>query len=238
MSDEDFARWDALEAEVLASEGPPVAAEGSPVAAEGEDPASLFPPPPPPSPAQDPAPPVEPPVADDRPTVLLVDGDVTDRNVLAEALRAQGWTTRVATDGPEALIELYRHPPDCIILDLVLDGMGGLALLARIQDDGVVEGLCVVVHSSVSESMHVHQARALGADRFLDRDMDHPEALVEVVRDQFIQRGLAVPTAPEEPAETAGDPSGLRSSFGRGGGPPGSVPRAVKQAALGRVPTD
>lgn len=235
MSEEDFARWHALEAEARDDEGAPPAGEADAPRSQTAPPTAT--PPAEPAPAPEPVAHVDPPVGD-RPTVLLADGSASDRHVLTEALRDQGWNTRVAIDGPEALVELYREPPDCFVLDLVLDGVGGLQLLSRIRDEGVAEALCVVVHSSVSESMHVHQARALGVDRFLDRDVDHPEALVEAVREQFVERGIAVaPRAQAQPV-TPDDPGAFRSPFGRGGGPPGSVPSAVKQAALGQVRSD
>lgn len=231
MSEDDFARWEGLEAEARTEQGPPARADAEPDAIAPSFTEATAEPEVEASPAPTPV------IAGDAPAVLIADSDPGGRHIMAEAFRAQGWRTRLAIDGTEALIEVYRERPDCLVLDLALEGMSGLDLLRRIQAEAVVEDLCVVAHSSLSEPMHVHQAKALGAARFLDRDVDRPDALVDAVRGQLVERSIAVP---EVDSSEVGDQSasGFRSPFGRGGGPPGLVPEAVRKAALGRTRAD
>ncbi|HWL43332.1 MAG TPA: PAS domain-containing protein [Ilumatobacter sp.] len=67
--------------------------------------------------------------------VLVVDDDDVVRFVVAEALRHAGCEVIEAADGTEAITELERQaaPPEAVVFDLRMPGMGGDALFAALQ---------------------------------------------------------------------------------------------------------
>ncbi len=70
----------------------------------------------------------------------------------------------VAYDGPAALQYLTHHPDvTCVLLDLAMPGMSGLALLESVRADPAHAALPVVVVTAAGEQTHVERARALGA---------------------------------------------------------------------------
>ena len=71
--------------------------------------------------------------------VLLVDDDGLHRNALAELLGARGYAVRACATAAEALAELHRRRPAVLLLDLVMPGMDGEALLARMRDEGIAD---------------------------------------------------------------------------------------------------
>ncbi|MEK7369911.1 MAG: response regulator, partial [candidate division NC10 bacterium] len=65
--------------------------------------------------------------------ILVVDDDPAVAEVIAEAIRARGDGALVALDGSEALDLLETTAVDGVFLDLVMPGLSGLAVLARIR---------------------------------------------------------------------------------------------------------
>jgi DNA-binding response OmpR family regulator len=67
--------------------------------------------------------------------VLLVDDEVEFVSTLAERLRLRGIQTRIANDGEEAIRQISVDPPQIVVLDVMMPGMGGLKVLERIKAD-------------------------------------------------------------------------------------------------------
>jgi DNA-binding response OmpR family regulator len=65
--------------------------------------------------------------------VLLVDDETEFVTTLAERLELRGMTVRTAADGESALPLVEDDPPDIIVLDLMMPGIGGLETLRRIK---------------------------------------------------------------------------------------------------------
>lgn len=68
--------------------------------------------------------------------ILLVDDEPDVVEILSTRLRAAGHAILPAGDGTEALDVLRREPVDLMVLDLMMPGMDGLALLGRIRRSG------------------------------------------------------------------------------------------------------
>jgi DNA-binding NtrC family response regulator len=65
--------------------------------------------------------------------VVIVDDDVEQRELLAEALRGEGYSAQTAGDGLEALGLIERSEPDVILTDLNMPRMDGFELLAELR---------------------------------------------------------------------------------------------------------
>lgn len=67
--------------------------------------------------------------------VLLVDDEEEFVTTLAERLRLRGIAARMSTDGEEALRMMEVDPPQVVVLDVLMPGLGGLEVLKRIKAD-------------------------------------------------------------------------------------------------------
>ncbi len=67
-------------------------------------------------------------------TILVVDDEASILELLGEYLRARGHRVHTAPDGERALEILAESTPDVVLSDMKMPGMGGLELLARIQE--------------------------------------------------------------------------------------------------------
>jgi len=90
------------------------------------------------------------------PSLLVVDDDGQQRMLLVHLLRGQGYTVRDAADGPMALREAGRSPPDIVLLDVDMPGMDGFAvarvLLSRCRPEPAV--LFVSAHADPRYEVH------------------------------------------------------------------------------------
>jgi len=65
--------------------------------------------------------------------VLLVDDEEDFAAALAERLRLRGITVDTAYDGETALQKIASYDPEVVVLDVMMPGIGGLAVLQRIK---------------------------------------------------------------------------------------------------------
>ena len=66
--------------------------------------------------------------------MLVVDDEKTLSDLLALALRYEGWEVQTANDGMSALRTAREFGPDAVVLDVMLPDMTGLEVLARLRD--------------------------------------------------------------------------------------------------------
>jgi two-component system response regulator ChvI len=99
-------------------------------------------------------------------TIALVDDD---RNILTSvsiALQAEGFATRVYSDGAAALKALGDNPPDLAVLDVKMPRMDGMELLRRLRERSTVP---VIFLTSRDEELDEARGLALGADDYVKK---------------------------------------------------------------------
>lgn len=97
-------------------------------------------------------------------TIALVDDD---RNILTSvsiALQAEGFATRVYSDGEAALKALVDNPPDLAVLDVKMPKMDGMELLRRLREKSE---LPVIFLTSKDEEIDEALGLAMGADDYV-----------------------------------------------------------------------
>jgi DNA-binding NtrC family response regulator len=100
-----------------------------------------------------------------RKTLLIVDDDARIRGLLTEALSAVGYATIQAADGQQALDLIRTQPVDCVIADIKMPELDGLALLNRVKAEK--PDLPVVMITGFAYQQNKTQAVDAGADGFL-----------------------------------------------------------------------
>ena len=70
-------------------------------------------------------------------TVFVVDDDEAVRKSLARLLRSAGWKVEVFTDASELLERAPLTGPGCVLLDVQMPGMNGLALHEGMSEAGI-----------------------------------------------------------------------------------------------------
>ena len=119
--------------------------------------------------------------------ILLIEDDAVFRDHVARALARAAFEVVTAGDGDAGWSALERARPDLVLLDLVLPGPGGLALLRRIRSDGRCGSVPVLVVSAHSDK--AADAVANGAQGYLIKGRFTMTHLVETARRLTRRRG-------------------------------------------------
>jgi DNA-binding NtrC family response regulator len=93
--------------------------------------------------------------------VLLVDDELEFTSALAERLALRGIDATTAASGEEALKLLKSDPPHVVVSDVMMPGLGGMALLKRIQEH--YPGIRVILLTGMSCAFDAQAAKRLGA---------------------------------------------------------------------------
>jgi two-component system, OmpR family, response regulator MprA len=97
--------------------------------------------------------------------VLVVDDDAPVRRMLERTLGAEGNDVHSVADGPLALVEIERHLPDLVILDVAMPGMDGVSVCRRLRAKGIsVPILLLTARDAVADRVAGLDA---GADDYL-----------------------------------------------------------------------
>ena len=107
-------------------------------------------------------------------TIAVIDDDIHIGNVLEELLQREGYAVLRAYSGTEAVLLLERQRPDLVLLDLMLPGLSGEEVLAKI------EGIPVMV---VSAKVGVEDKVSLllgGAADYITKPFDSRELLARI----------------------------------------------------------
>ena len=76
--------------------------------------------------------------------ILLVEDEAAIAEMLRRVLIRAGYTVRVAMDGIQALTALRKEQPAVLILDLILPGMNGYAILEHLHDHQITMPIVVI----------------------------------------------------------------------------------------------
>jgi len=109
--------------------------------------------------------------------VLVVDDNLGTARLLETVLAAEGHHVTIASDGPEALAQIKKSPPDLILLDLGLPGLSGYEVCHRIKQDPSTRWIpIIIVTGQCAGDAKVH-SWDLGADDFLTKPFRCPEVV-------------------------------------------------------------
>lgn len=109
--------------------------------------------------------------------VLVVDDEPQILRALRAALKGHGYDVQTAADGEEALDLLSLHPPDVVILDLVMPGKSGFDVVQEVRTWSRVP---IIVLSARGEERDKVIALDLGADDYLTKPFSMNELLARI----------------------------------------------------------
>jgi two-component system, NtrC family, sensor kinase len=121
--------------------------------------------------------------------ILAVDDSETYLQELAEALRADGYEVALARSGEEALQLLAVQPVDCVLLDLLMPGIGGRETCQRVKNAPGIRDIPIVMLTAVEDREAMIQGLGAGADDYIakssDFDLLRARVLAQIRRKQF-----------------------------------------------------
>ena len=111
--------------------------------------------------------------------LLLVDDSGLARRSMRAILEEDGFDVVEAEDGMVALEKYFVEKPDVVMLDLVMKGMYGLDVLAKLRE--LDPAARVIVVSADVQSSSQEMVQAAGASGFINKPIDRAH-LIQAVR--------------------------------------------------------
>jgi adenylate cyclase len=112
--------------------------------------------------------------------VMVVDDTPHNVKLLADLLGVKGYAVATAATGEEALAKLAIEQPDLVLLDVMMPGLSGYEVCARIRADPATALLPVVMVTSLDPHQERVKGIEAGADDFLSKPINQPELFARV----------------------------------------------------------
>jgi diguanylate cyclase (GGDEF)-like protein/PAS domain S-box-containing protein len=112
--------------------------------------------------------------------LLVVDDDENNRDMLSRRLQRAGFDVETASSGAEALLLIKDHAYDLVLLDTMMPGMTGTAVLKLLRAAHSPEDLPVIMVTALTESEKIVEAIGLGANDYVTKPVDYPVALARI----------------------------------------------------------
>ncbi|MBW7934653.1 MAG: protein kinase, partial [Gemmatimonadaceae bacterium] len=104
--------------------------------------------------------------------ILIVDDVEENRAVLARRLGREGYATTSAASGEDALRLVAQGAFDLVLLDVLMPGMDGFAVLERIKADATTRSMPVIMISALDDLASVVRCIEHGAEDYLTKPFD------------------------------------------------------------------
>lgn len=120
-------------------------------------------------------------MTDQAPTLLVVDDEEFNRDLISEYLEDQDYVLDYAVDGLEAWEKLDAHPSayDIVLLDRMMPRMNGIDLLTRMKADPRLATIPVILQTAATAPEQMAEGMRLGAYYYLGKPF--PRQALEVV---------------------------------------------------------
>lgn len=121
--------------------------------------------------------------------ILAVDDSPTYLSTITEMLRGDGYEVISARSGEEALELLALQSMDCLLLDLIMPGIGGTETCRRIKASPTTRDTPIVMLTSLEDRQSMLDGLEAGADDFISKSSDfevlRARVIAQIRRKQF-----------------------------------------------------
>jgi CheY-like chemotaxis protein len=114
--------------------------------------------------------------------ILIIDDNKMLANVYRSSLAGAGFAVDVAHDGESGLSAARQTPPDVVLLDMMMPGMDGVAVLSALRADAALNAVPVIVCSNSYTPDRMEKLWQAGATQVLVKASSSPRAILEAVR--------------------------------------------------------
>ncbi len=114
------------------------------------------------------------------PTILIVEDNEMNRDMLRRRLSRKGYSVLVAQDGVEGLSVARSESPDLIIMDLSLPIVDGWEASRRLKADSTTSAIPIIALTAHAMSTDKEKALAAGCDDFDTKPIDFNRLLQKI----------------------------------------------------------
>ena len=114
--------------------------------------------------------------------VLLVDDDLTLREMYEERLKTEGFNIIQATNGEEALAKARETKPNIILLDIMMPKINGFDVLKELKADDELKAIPVIILTALIQDVDRVQGKKLGAADYIVKSETMPGEVIAKIK--------------------------------------------------------
>ena len=99
--------------------------------------------------------------------IVLVEDDSLMSSILAAHLIKEGFNIVSVTEGAQAFERIQAEQPSIVLFDIVLPGVGGFDILAKLKQDESTKSIPVLILSNLGSKEEIQRGIDLGAEDYL-----------------------------------------------------------------------
>jgi two-component system, sensor histidine kinase and response regulator len=112
--------------------------------------------------------------------ILAVDDSPDNLFLVQTILEDKGYQVSLAENGPSALAQIEKSPPDLLLLDVMMPGMDGYEVTRRVRQNQIRWGFIPILLITAHQQSSVVEGLDAGADDFIRKPVDMDELLARV----------------------------------------------------------
>ncbi len=120
------------------------------------------------------------PIANAKRTILIVDDESTNLDLLEVMLRGEGYNLRRAQTGDEAVACVRESPPDLVLMDVCMPGISGFDACRKIKASNPYHFVPVMLLTNLDDTDSKVKGLDAGADEYMVKPPSRPELLARV----------------------------------------------------------
>jgi len=105
-------------------------------------------------------------------SILIVDDEEPNRDILSRRLTKEGYTVAVADGGKEALEMLHVERYDLVLLDIMMPGVDGYQVLKRIKSELLLNDIPVIMVTALNDEPTLKRCLELGATDYIGKPFE------------------------------------------------------------------
>ena len=114
--------------------------------------------------------------------ILVVEDDKFLRELISQKLAKEGYEVAEAVDGETGIEGVKKEKPGLVLLDLILPGIDGFEVLAKMKADPELAKIPVIILSNLGQKDDIEKGLEMGADDYLIKAHFTPGEIVEKIQ--------------------------------------------------------
>jgi len=123
-------------------------------------------------------------------TLLVVDDDENNRDVLSRVLMSRGYAVVTAASGPEAIQVVESQPVDLVLLDIMMPDVSGLEVLQTLRLKHSPTALPIIMATAKDQPQDVVEALKMGANDYVAKPLDFAVVLARTESQLSLKRAM------------------------------------------------
>ena len=120
--------------------------------------------------------------------VLIVDDDITLRDMYAERLKAEGFEAEIAGNGDEGIEKAKSSRTDVILLDIMMPKTNGFVALEKLKQDATTKDIPNIMLTALIQNENKTRSVTSGADDYIVKSETMPGEVIEKINKVIAKR--------------------------------------------------